>query len=206
MSHSEPQPTAPSVARASAARVRAAIRCATLRRERRPDFGLFDQWSWLFPRVVLTALWALASVGLSHPAASAPTPVAATSDICIGPSPASEPIVVVVSTSRIFVNEDPEPVVLLPSREQLAASGLDAKHKRSGPDDLLLVPLERALTRAREAVEARCRRQDREQPMEAVVVMDGTLPYRLLTEVLFTLGQSGIGKHHLMVRSGRKKK
>ena len=39
---------------------------------------------------------------------------------------------------------------LLPSREQLAQSGVDAKYKRSGPNDLYIVPLANALTNARD--------------------------------------------------------
>ncbi|HMY20877.1 MAG TPA: biopolymer transporter ExbD, partial [Polyangium sp.] len=39
---------------------------------------------------------------------------------------------------------------------------------------------------------------------EAIVVVDKTTPYRLLIEVLFTLGQSEFGKYHLMVLSGKK--
>ena len=40
---------------------------------------------------------------------------------------------------------------------------------------------------------------------EAIVIADTTTPYRLLIEVLFTLGQSEYGKYHLMVLSGGKK-
>ena len=39
----------------------------------------------------------------------------------------------------------------------------------------------------------------------AIVVADASTPYRLLVEVLFTLGQSEYGKYHLDVQSGRKK-
>jgi biopolymer transport protein ExbD len=34
---------------------------------------------------------------------------------------------------------------------------------------------------------------------EALIVADATTPYRLLIEVLYTLGQSEFGKYHLMV-------
>ena len=40
---------------------------------------------------------------------------------------------------------------------------------------------------------------------EAIVIVDETTPYRLLMEVLYTLGQSSFGKYHLMVMSGKKK-
>jgi biopolymer transport protein ExbD len=34
---------------------------------------------------------------------------------------------------------------------------------------------------------------------EAIIIADGQTPYRLLIEVLYTLGQSEFGKYHLMV-------
>ena len=37
---------------------------------------------------------------------------------------------------------------------------------------------------------------------EAIIVADRTTPYRMLIEVLFTLGQSEFGKYHLMVIQG----
>jgi biopolymer transport protein ExbD len=42
------------------------------------------------------------------------------------------------------------------------------------------------------------------QTSEAIVVADGTTPYRVLIEILFTLGASEFGKYHLMVVSGKK--
>ena len=40
---------------------------------------------------------------------------------------------------------------------------------------------------------------------EAIIVADKTTPYRLLMEVLYTLGQSEFSKYHLQVLSGKKK-
>src|SRR6185503_18747880 len=101
-------------------------------------------------------------------------------------SPAQEGVVVIISRSQILVGDDPTPIVPLPSRERLVEAGVDAKYKRSGPNDLYIVPLGSALERARDAG-------------EAIVIADATTPYRLLVEVLFTLGHSGLGKYHLMV-------
>ena len=39
---------------------------------------------------------------------------------------------------------------------------------------------------------------------EAIVIVDETTPYRLLIEVLYTLGASSFGKYHLMVISTKK--
>lgn len=120
--------------------------------------------------------------------------------------PSEEGVVVIVSKTQILVGEDPNPIVLLPSRESLAQSGVDAKYKRSGPNDLYIVPLANALSHARDTDKAiRAAKGLDPATSEAIIVADGTTPYRLLIEVLFTLGQSEFGKYHLMVLSGKKK-
>jgi biopolymer transport protein ExbD len=105
-----------------------------------------------------------------------------------------------------LVGDDPHPVVLLPSRDSLAQSGIDAKYKRNGPNDLYIVPLANALQAARQT-DKQIRQAKGLDPnsSEAIVIADTTTPYRLLIEVLFTLGQSEYGKYHLMVLSGGKK-
>ena len=40
---------------------------------------------------------------------------------------------------------------------------------------------------------------------EAILIVDKDTPYRLLVEVLFTLGQSEFAKFHLMVMQAPKK-
>ena len=121
--------------------------------------------------------------------------------------PAQEGTMIVVSKTQILVGEDPNPIVVLPSRDSLAQSGIDAKHKRNGPNDLYVVPLANALQSAR-ATDRQIRQAKGLDPSssEAIVVADSTTPYRLLIEVLFTLGQSEYGKYHLMVLSGSSKK
>ena len=115
-----------------------------------------------------------------------------------------EGVVVVVSKSQMLVGDDPNPVALLPPREQLAQTGLEPKYKRSGPTDLYIVPLASALSHARETDKAiRAAKGLDPSTSEAIVVADATTPYRLLIEVLFTLGQSEYGKYHLMVLSGK---
>lgn len=120
--------------------------------------------------------------------------------------PSDEGVVIVLSKTQIIVGENPEPIVLLPSREQLAQSGVDAKYKRTGPNDLYIVPLANALSSARETdKKIRTAKGLDAATSEAIIVADGTTPYRLFIEVLFTLGQSEFGKYHLMVISGKKK-
>ena len=119
--------------------------------------------------------------------------------------PSSEGTSVIISKTQILVGEDPHPIVLLPGRDSLAQSGIDARHKRNGPNDLYIVPLANALQAARQTDKV-IRQAKGLDPSssEAIVIADHTTPYRLLIEVLFTLGQSEFGKYHLMVLSGGK--
>jgi biopolymer transport protein ExbD len=119
---------------------------------------------------------------------------------------AQEGVVILISKTQILVGDDPNPIVLLPGPEQLAQSGVDTKYKRSGPNDLYIVPLANALSNARDNDKAiRVAKGLDAASSEAVIVADATTPYRLLIEVLFTAGQSEFGKYHLMVRAGKPK-
>jgi biopolymer transport protein ExbD len=120
--------------------------------------------------------------------------------------PAQEGTTIVISKTQILVGEDPHPVVMLPSRDSLAQSGIDAKYKRNGTNDMYIVPLANALQAAR-TTDKQIRMAKGLDPSssEAIVIADNTTPYRLLIEVLYTLGQSEYGKYHLMVLSGGKK-
>jgi biopolymer transport protein ExbD len=114
--------------------------------------------------------------------------------------PSDQGVILVISKSAILLGEEGEPVVRLPSREQLAQQGLDASHKRSGPSDLYIVPLANRLRNARELDKAvRAAKGQDVSTSEAIIIADGTTPYRLLIEVLYTLGQSEFGRYHLMV-------
>lgn len=120
--------------------------------------------------------------------------------------PSQEGTSVLISKTQLLVGDDPHPVVLLPSRDSLAQSGIDARYKRNGPNDLYIVPLANALQSARQTdKQIRAAKGLDPNSSEAIVIADTTTPYRLLIEVLFTLGQSEYGKYHLMVLSGTKK-
>jgi biopolymer transport protein ExbD len=118
--------------------------------------------------------------------------------------PAQEGVVIVVSKSQILVGENATPILTLPPRTQLVQSGVDVKHKRGGPNDLYIVPLANALQHARDIDKQVRTAKGLEGPSEAIIVADHTTPYRLLIEVLYTLGQSEFGKYHLMVLTGKK--
>jgi biopolymer transport protein ExbD len=118
-------------------------------------------------------------------------------------APAQEGVLVTISKSQILVGD--EKILGLPGRESLVQAGVDARYKRSGPNDLFIVPLGNALMAARKTDMA-VRRAKGLDPSssEAIVIADKGTPYRLLMEVLFTLGQSEYGKYHLMTIQSKK--
>jgi biopolymer transport protein ExbD len=116
-------------------------------------------------------------------------------------NPSDEGIVVTVSKTEILVGD--QRVLRLPGRRSLASSGAGAAAKRGGPNDLYIVPLGTALDAARRTDKLlRERRGLDASQSEAIVIADETTPYRLLSEVLFTLGQREFGRYHLMVLEG----
>ncbi len=112
--------------------------------------------------------------------------------------PSQEGVVVTVSKTQILVGDDK--VLTLPSRESMVQTGAGAGNKRNGPNDLYIAPLGNALQSARKTDKlVRQKRGIDSSSSEAVIIADETTPYRLLVEVLFTLGQAEFGKYHLMV-------
>jgi biopolymer transport protein ExbD len=117
--------------------------------------------------------------------------------------PSMEGVVVTVSKSQLLVGD--EKILSLPSRQSLAQSGVGAQYKRSGPNDLYIVPLGNALQSARKTDKLVRQAKGLDASMsEAIVIADNTTPYRLFIEVLFTLGQNEFGKYHLMVMQTKK--
>ncbi len=109
-------------------------------------------------------------------------------------------LAVVISKSQIIV--DDHPVVPVPA---LPATAIEAKYKRSGPGDLYIVPLANALQSWRERdKQVRLATGKDASTSEAIIVADAQTPYRILIEVLFTLGETEFGKFHMMVLQGTK--
>jgi hypothetical protein len=116
----------------------------------------------------------------------------------IDTQPPQEGVVVTISKTQILVGDDK--VLALPGRESLAQTGVGARHKRGGPNDLYIVPLGNALQAARKTDKLLRQAKGLDaSSSEAIIVADKTTPYRLLIEVLYTLGQTEYGKYHLMV-------
>jgi biopolymer transport protein ExbD len=111
-----------------------------------------------------------------------------------------EGLVVLVSKSQIVVDDNV--ACSLPAD---TTHGVEAKYKKSGPNDLEIVPLENAAHSWRER-DRQMRIAQGKDPnaSEAIIVADKGTPYRLLCEVLFTMGASEFSKFHLMTMQGAK--
>ncbi len=106
-----------------------------------------------------------------------------------------EGVAVLISKSSLVVDDNV--VATIPAD---GTHGLEGKYKRSGPNDFYIVPLANALQSWRER-DRQVRLATGKDPSssEAIIIADANTPYRLLSEVLYTLGQSEFAKFHLMV-------
>jgi biopolymer transport protein ExbD len=112
-----------------------------------------------------------------------------------------EGLAVLISKSSIVVDD----AVVCPVPAD-STHGIEGKYKRSGPNDLYIVPLGAALLEARRT--DRLIREARGEDVttsDAILVADASTPYRLIVEVLYTLGQSDFGREHLLVMSKRRR-
>lgn len=203
MSHQKPGAQTESPKAASVVKYKSALRKAIRKNQREPEINYLNITAMLDMMVIILVFLLK---GMSSSSASIPQ----SNDLTLPTSmmdsePSEEGTLIVISKSQILVGNDPHPVVRLPSREALASSGVEAKDKRGGPSDLFIVPLANSLQATRQID-----KQLREAKgldasgSEAIIVADSTTPYRLLIEVLYTLGQSEYSKYHLMVLSGSK--
>ena len=189
---------------ASIVKVKAELRRAVRKNARSPEVNFLNITAMLD---MMTIILVFLLKGMATSSASIPQSRDLTLPMSVSNSePAQEGVTVLISKTQILVGDDPNPVVLLPSRDSLAQAGIDAKYKRSGANDLYVVPLGSALQSARQTdKQIRAAKGLDPTSSEAIVIADSTTPYRLLVEVLFTLGQCEFGKFHLMVLSGAKK-
>jgi biopolymer transport protein ExbD len=115
--------------------------------------------------------------------------------------PDSEPegLPVIISKSQIIVGES----VVCPVPPDAAQYGIESRYKRGSRNDYFIVPLGGALQSWRDA-DKRIRMATGKDPTqsEAILIGDSSVPYRLLTEVMYTLGQTEFAKFHLMVLQG----
>lgn len=112
-----------------------------------------------------------------------------------------EGLVIMISKTKVTVGNSA--VVEVPQDSKMY--GLAGKDKRGSRNDFYVVPLANALQAWRD-VDKRVRAATGKDvnASEAVIVADAETPYRVLTEVLFTLGQTEFAKFHMMVLQGSK--
>ena len=189
--------------KASLVRFKAALRKAKRRNAKDPEIDFLNITAMLdlMTIILVFVLKSLATTQTASQSDDLQLPVSVMTK-----EPSEEGVVVTVSKSQLLVGDDTTPVAMLSSREQLAQTGLDARYKRSGPNDLFIVPLAKVLGDYRERDKLiRAAKGLDAATSEAIVVADKATPYRVLIEVLFTLGASEFGKYHLLVVSASSK-
>jgi biopolymer transport protein ExbD len=181
---------------------KAELRKAIRRNATEPEINFLNITAMLDIMTIIL-VFLLKSLGESSAAIPQSDDLRLPSSIISSP-PHQEGIIVTISKSQILVGENK--ILSLPGRESTAQTGVGAAFKRGGPNDLYIVPLGSALQAVRKT-DVAIRRAKGLDPSssEAIIIADKATPYRLLIEVLFTLGQSEFGKYHLMVIQTKKK-
>jgi biopolymer transport protein ExbD len=105
----------------------------------------------------------------------------------------SDALIVVLSREGLSLGKD-GPILAMADVDPAAWSdGFDTKYKRASRNDLYLVPLGTALQAAYPGAAT---------APTVVIAADASIPYRMLHEVLYTLGQASVTTGNLLVRSG----
>lgn len=99
-----------------------------------------------------------------------------------------EGLIIVVSKTAILLGEEGESVLRLPGRDEATRVGVGAAHKTGGAKGLFIEPLAK---RVREA--------KKELRSDAILIADQSTPWRVVLEILHTLGRVAVPKYHLMV-------
>ncbi len=182
--------------KASKAKYKAALRGAIRRNQHEPDINFLNITAMLDIMTIIL-VFMLKTLGESSTAIPQSDDLRLPSSI-LQSDPTQDGVRVTISKSQILVGDTA--VVELPGRKSQVQTGVGAKYKRGGPNDLFIVPLGNALTDARKTDKAvRAAKGQDAAFSEAIIVADQTVPWRLFIEVLFTLGQSEFGRYHLMV-------
>lgn len=181
---------------ASMARFKRELRREVNRRHHEPEIDFLNITAMLD---MMTIILVFLLKSMSQSSASLPQSGDLTMPKSVLTTEASqEGVAVLISRSQIIVDDN-----VVCSVPPDATHGLEGKYKRAGSGDLYVVPLANALQSWRER-DRQVRIATGKDPSssEAIVIADSGTPYRLLTEVLFTLGQSEFSKFHLMVLQG----
>lgn len=181
---------------ASIAEYKAALRKAIRRNAAEPEVNFLNITAMLD---IMTIILVFLLKSLGESTASVPQ----SDDLQLPKSvllsePSQTGVVVTITKTQILVGDNK--ILSLPSRDATVQTGAGANNKRNGAEDYYIVPLGSALQAARKTDKLIQQRKGQDGSVsEAIIVADQTTPYRLLVEVLFTLGQTEFGKYHLMV-------
>src|SRR5512146_3267240 len=128
-----PDAATPKAPQASVAQYKAALRKAKRKNETEAEINYLNITAMLD---MMTIILVFLLKNMASSSASVPQSRDLALPYSISNSePAQEGVTVTVSKTQILVGDDPTPVVLLPSRDSLAQAGIDAKYKRTGPND-----------------------------------------------------------------------
>jgi len=185
---------------ASVVRFKASLRKAIRRNAKDPEIDFLNITA-MMDMMTIILVFLLKNMATSNAAPPQGQDLMLPKSVMVG-QPKEDGIAVLVSKTQILVADNSKPAVILPGRESLAQSGVDSRDKRGGPNDLYIVPLANELQSVRETDKQLRKAKGLDDKSEAIIIADATTPYRLLLEVLFTLGQAEFGKFHLMVLSG----
>lgn len=186
--------------RATQAQYKAALRRETRRKAEDPEINFLNITAMLDIMTIIL-VFLLKTLGESSGAVPQSDDLKLPASV-INTEASQEGVVVTISKSQILVGDNR--VLKLPSRESMVQTGVGAQNKRNGPNDLYISPLGNALAKARKTDKIIRQKKGKDpSTSEAIIVADHTTPYRLLMEVMFTLGQNEFGKYHLMVLQGK---
>lgn len=135
--------------------------------------------------VLICVLRSLASTPLALPLAGVALPHAAAGQ------PVGDGTTIAITADHLIVDDR---AVARIAHGQVATSA-----KRDGVDGYFITPLHAALVEAAAAA----RRLDRGFDGTALIVADRDVPFRLLSEVLYTAGQAEFGRFEFAVVAGR---
>lgn len=192
----------PPTPKASVVRFKAALRKARRRNAREPEIDFLNITAML-------DLMTIILVFVLKTLAASTTSIPQSEDLQLPVSimtaePGEDGVVIRISKTQITVGEDAEAVVSYADTKQLGQTGLDARHKRNGPNDLYIQPLALVLQRYRDNDKRYREYKNKDSSTsDAIIVADETTPYRLLFEVLYTAGQCEFGRFHLLLRTGK---
>lgn len=178
-------------AKASVVKFKAELRKAKRRNAREPEIDFLNITAMLdlMTIILVFVLNSLASSTQQMPQnADLTLPVS-----ILDTPPSQEGVVVRVSKTQLLVGD--ERVADFPNHEQLAVTGIDQKDLKILADKLRdFRDADKIISKSVNGVE--------NVTSEAILVIDRTTPYRLLIQVLTTLGNEEFGKYHLMALKG----